>query len=35
MRENIDPDKIFKIGSPLFEVFKHNKKILQSKILKN
>ena len=35
MRENIDPDKIFKIGSPLFEVFKHNKKkILQSKILK-
>ena len=34
LRENIDPDKIFKIGSPLLEVFNYNKeKIIQSKIL--
>ena len=35
LRENIDPDKIFKIGSPLLEVFNHYKnKIIKSKILK-
>ena len=34
LRENISPDKIFKIGSPLYEVFDFYKnKILKSKIL--
>lgn len=35
LRENISPDKVFKIGSPLLEVYKHyENKILSSKILK-
>ncbi len=35
LRENIDPDKIFKIGSPLFEVYQYYKsKINRSNILK-
>ena len=35
IRENIKPDRVFKIGSPLFEVFKSYKnKILASQILK-
>ena len=35
LRENIAPDKVFKIGSPLQEVFNfYKKKILNSKILK-
>lgn len=35
LRENIDPDKIFKIGSPLFQVFDYYKsKINKSNILK-
>ncbi len=35
LRENIDPDKVFKIGSPLLEVFNFNKnKIFNSKILR-
>ena len=35
IRENIHPDRVFKIGSPLFEVFKYYKnKIKKSKILK-
>ena len=35
LRENIDPDKMFKIGSPLFEVFEYYKsKINKSNILK-
>ena len=34
IRENVSPDKIFKIGSPLYEVFRHyKKKIYKSKIL--
>ena len=34
IRENIDPDKVFKIGSPLYEVFNfYKKKIINSKIL--
>ena len=36
LRENIDPDKMFKIGSPLFEVFEYYKsKINKSNILKS
>ena len=35
IRENIHPDRVFKIGSPLFEVFKYYKnKIKKSKIFK-
>ena len=35
LRENISPDTIFKIGSPLYEVYKsYSKEINQSKILK-
>ena len=35
LRENISPDKVFKIGTPLLEVFNfYKKKILKSKILK-
>ena len=35
IRENINPDRVFKIGSPLYEVFSFYKtKILSSKILK-
>ena len=35
IRENFDPDKLFKIGSPLYEVFNfYKKKIKKSKILK-
>ena len=35
LRENIDPDKVFNIGSPLYEVFNYYKKnILRSNILK-
>lgn len=36
IRENFNPDKVFKIGSPLHEVFLRNlSKIKKSKILKN
>lgn len=35
LRENIDPDKVFNIGSPLYEVYNYYKKrILKSDILK-
>ena len=35
LRENISPDKIFKIGSPLFEVFNKNRTLIKkSNILK-
>ena len=35
LRENISPDTIFKIGSPLYEVYRsYYKEINQSKILK-
>ena len=33
LRENLNPDRIFQIGSPLAEVYKKNKKIFKSKIL--
>ena len=34
IRENINPDRVFKIGSPLYEVFSFYKKKLNYKILK-
>ena len=35
LRENIDPDKVFNLGSPLYEVYNYYKKnILKSNILK-